>query len=662
MKKNRPDRQLWLILTVLTLLTITVYLQVLGNGFIQFYDDGSYVLRNDHVKSGIDAGWAFGSFYNANWHPLTWMSHMLDYDLYGDNPAGHHATNLILHTANVLLLFLLLNRLTRSRWKSAFVAALFAVHPLHVESVAWVAERKDVLSTLFWLLTTWAYVLYTEKPGTRRYAYVIVLFALGLMCKPMLVTLPFTLLLLDHWPLGNRRQTVDNRLQKGLGKLILEKFPLFALSAASCVVTYLAQQKGSAVGTFKEYSLGIRIENSLVSYVTYLAKTVWPSKLAVLYPHPGTGLPVWEAVGAGLLLVGITLLVIRAAGKRPYLPVGWFWFLGTLIPVIGLVQAGDQAMADRYTYVPLIGLFVMIAWGIPEIMEAWEHGGSGGSERPTSNSQRSTSKGQIRNPKSEIRNANASLLVPACVVIVALSVCTWVQLGYWKDDATLFEHAVVVTKGNYGMHGNLGAIYIFKNDYGKAILHLSEAVRIKPDAADLRGMYGTALFSSGHVDEAIKQFSEALRLKPDLPVVRQALEEAQRRRKEATNPDRLKYKQAAELFNQGVIADSNGDAAGATAKYKAAIRVCPSYADPYCNLARAAYNDGKTDEAIKLCQKAVTLRPDFGFAHNTLAVYLFVACRYKESWHEVHMAEKYGTSPDSEFVNMLGTKMPDPGK
>ncbi len=660
MRKKQTDKQIWIILAVLALLTITVYLRVLGNGFIQFYDDNSYVVQNEHVKNGLDIGWAFSSFRNANWHPLTWMSHMLDYELYANDPKGHHATSLLLHTANVLLLFLVLNRLTRSRWKSAFVAALFAVHPLHVESVAWVAERKDVLSTFFWLLTMGAYVLYAEKPGTKRYVPVIVLFALGLMAKPMLVTLPFTLLLLDYWPL--------RRSERSVLKLVLEKLPLLILAGGSCVVTYIAQQRGSAVGSFKEYSVGVRIANTLVAYVTYLAKMVWPSKLAILYPHPGTSLPVWESVGAGLLLAGITFLVLRAARKRPYLPLGWFWYLGTLIPVIGLVQVGDQAMADRYTYVPLIGMFVMIAWGIPECVRVWACGSMGETELRTPNAQRPTSNrttGKHRTPNTHTpippHSHAIPLAVAAGVVIAALAVCTWVQLGYWKDDLTLFERSVSVTKGNYGMHGNLGAIYIMKRDYGKAIMHLSEAVRIKPGAADLHGMYGTALFSAGQVDQAVKQFSEALRLNPKLPL-QQALAEAQRKQREANRPDRANYEQAVALFNQAVTLDNQGDTEAAVAGYKKAIALCPSYADPYCNLARAIYNAGQTDEAIKLCQKAVSLRPDFGFAHSTLAVYLFVQGRYRESWREVHLAGKYGASPDPAFVQMLAGKLPNPGK
>ena len=396
-----------LIYLFLALITLAAYGQVGGHGFLNL-DDQTYVAANHYISDGITAQgllWAFTTGYASNWHPLTWVSHMLDIQIFGLNPLWHHLGNLLFHVANVLLLFFVLHRMTNAPWKSAFVAALFSLHPLHVESVAWVAEKKDVLSTFFWMLTLIAYVRYARQPRSGSYMAVVAFFVLGLMAKPMLVTLPFVLLLLDFWPLGrlspaqpareSRKKPigpVSTRANKGktgksprntiagneytLGNglqwasirpLILEKLPLLGLSTISCIVTYIAQTRSGLPAKIGAFSPGVRIANALVSYVIYIEKMILPVDLAVLYPHPAS-LPLWQVLGAALFLVAVTLAVVATAKRFPYLAVGWPWFTGSLVPVIGLVQVGAQAMADRYTYIPSIGLFLMAAWGIPEIL------------------------------------------------------------------------------------------------------------------------------------------------------------------------------------------------------------------------------------------------------------------------------------------------------
>jgi len=357
-----------IIAVLLVVLTLGVYLRALGNGFTIF-DDDDYVTNNQMVLQGLTSdgiNWAFHTFKNSNWHPLTWISHMLDVSLFDMEPLGHHLTSVLLHLANTLLLFWFLHRLTRCPWRSGFVAALFAIHPLHVESVAWIAERKDVLSTFFWMVTMLAYLRYVEKPTFERQLLVIIPYGLGLLAKPMLVTLPLMLLLLDYWPL--RRASLfgekPSKNAASLYDLFWEKLPLFGLSAASCFMTYHAQKAGHAVAELNLLPLGVRAANGVCSYVSYLGKTIWPARLAALYPHPDRTIPEWQTVVSALIMIAITVLVIRALRSRPYLAVGWLWFVGTLVPVIGLVQVGEQAMADRYTYIPLIGIFIMVAWGV----------------------------------------------------------------------------------------------------------------------------------------------------------------------------------------------------------------------------------------------------------------------------------------------------------
>ena len=432
--------------------TFAVYSQVQDHEFIN-YDDDKYVTNNEYVKAGFtrdSVGWALTTSYNSNWHPMTWLSHMLDAQLFGPNSKGHHLTNLLFHIANVLLLFLVLLRMTGALWQSGFVAALFALHPLNVESVAWVAERKNVLSTFFWLLTMWAYIRYAQKTNLKRYSLVILFFAMGLMSKPMLVTLPFVLLLLDYWPL--RRLQSDRRT--AISRLVYEKIPLLVLVAGSVVTTLTVQKMGGALGSLNAFPIQERVINALVSYWLYLQKMIWPGGLAIFYAHPENTLSVWKGLATAALLALVTTAAIRLARRAPYFAVGWFWYLGTLIPVIQLVQTGSIAMADRYAYVPLIGIFIIIAWGLPELLAKW-------------------------------RLRSRILTIAAGIWISTLMLMTWNQVSHWKNSITIFSHAIEVTDIEYPdfllAHNNLANALLAEGRTGKAISHYKMAINLMPD-------------------------------------------------------------------------------------------------------------------------------------------------------------------------------------
>ena len=653
---------------LLAVITLAAFWRVLECDFIN-YDDNLYVTENRHVQAGFtreSVRWALTARYEATWQPLVWLSYILDYQLYGLRAYGYHLTNLLLHIANTLLLFLIFRRMTGSLWRSAFVAVLFAIHPLHVESVAWVAERKDVLSTLFWVLTIWAYFSYTKRPEIKSYLLVILAFALGLMAKPVLVTLPFALLLLDFWPLCRFPRH---------WKLLWEKVPLFALAVGSCVMTSITLQEGGALSSLERLPFDVRLANALISYVKYIRKMLWPRDLAIIYPHPMAGLPVWQVMGAVLALVCLSALIIRAVRRRPYLAVGWLWYIGTLVPMIGLAQVGTQALADRYTYVPLIGIFIIVAWGVPDLPALG---------------------------KAERRYSRV-LPVLAGAVTAVLIVCTWIQVGYWRSSVTVFQHAIRVTTNNYLAHSNLGLALDAQGKTDQALRHLREALAIQPDYAPIQTNLGVILFKQGRLDEAAAYFREAVRLEPgmaeghlDLGVAlaeQGKLEEAIGEFSKALeiNPNleearcnletisrEIERRKAASLvaskspgskpddamghYKAAVALDEQGKTDEAIREYREAIRLNPNFAAAYNNLGFALRSQSRDNEAIWEYLEAIRLKPDLAAAHNNLAVSLYFTGDYAGAWKEVRLCRKYGINPHPGFLEALSQKMPEPAE
>jgi len=534
---------------------ILVYAQTSSFGFI-LYDDPTYVRDNPHIRSGITLealGWSLTSTYAANWHPLTWVSHMLDVELFGMDPGTHHLVNALFHTLNTLLLFGVLVSMTGDTLKSAFVAAVFGVHPLHVESVAWISERKDVLSTLFWMLTLLAYARYATRPGKGRFALVTAGYGLGLMAKPMLVTLPFVLLLLDFWPL--RRLPKAGPAQgwpvwKDIAPLLREKLPLFILAGLSCVVTFYAQKTQGAMLAQEHLELGTRLANALVSYTAYIAKSFWPLNLAMFYPHPER-VDVLRAAGSGLALAALSAAFLLPARRLPFLATGWLWYLGTLVPVIGIVQVGSQAMADRYTYVPQIGLAIMLAWGVPALL----------------------------GPRRVLRGCAVAAAMAALVVLTRLA---WVQTSSWKDSITLFTRAIEVTGENYLASNNLGVALSEQGDTEAAMARYRESLRIRPDYVLARNNLAKALLRKGASGEAASLCSGTVRIDPGNAEARNCLGLA--------------------LFGQGRHAE-------AEAAYREAIRLRPGYPDAYNNLGVLLSVLGRYGEAAELLKQALALDP-----------------------------------------------------
>jgi tetratricopeptide (TPR) repeat protein len=597
-----------IVCVLLALVTLLVYLPVRHYAFVNF-DDPDYVTENPMVQAGLTWSgfqWAFTTWHASNWHPLTWLSHMVDCQLFGLNAGGHHLVNVLFHATNAVLLFLLLLRLTSALWQSAFIAALFAWHPLHVESVAWVAERKDVLSAFFGLLTLMAYVCYAQGvtsgmwqvtrtnsirsrvtcPASRYYSLALLFFALGLMAKPMLVTLPFVFLLLDYWPL--RRVTGDGWQvtgdKKSVGKLstlnctpnafgaqlstILEKWPFFALAAASCVVTFVAQKRGEAVVSLGGYPLSSRIANAAVAYVKYLFNSVYPVNLAVIYPLPIYSLPKenpWvQVAGAIIVLAMISWVIWRARRQRPYLLTGWLWYLGMLVPVVGLVQVGSQAMADRFTYLPLIGVFIGVVFGLGDLAK-------------------------------KLRLEPMVMASVAGVVLAGCLFATARQLRFWRDSETLFEHTLAVTKDNPIAQSNLGTALSEAGQPQEAAEHFGEALRLNPDYAPAHYNLGHALLQTGQPQEAIEHFQEALRLKLD---------------------------DAPAHNNLGVALVQTGHPQEAIKHYQEALRLQPNLPEAQYNLGNALLQTGQPQEATAHFQEALRLKPDYAMAHNNLGVAL----------------------------------------
>jgi tetratricopeptide (TPR) repeat protein len=513
--------------------------------------------------------------------------------------------------------------MTGALWQSSLVAALFALHPLHVESVAWVAERKDVLSTFFMMLTVWAYIFYVKKGGVRRYLLVVLFFVLGLMSKPMLVTLPFILLMLDFWPLGRLGLIRDTRNvvtgqqtneRTDIFRLVWEKVPFFALAVVSSVVTFIVQERGGAMELLKSYSLQTRIINAFVAYIEYIVNMVWPVKLAVLYPHPGSSLPLWKGVVAGLALTLITVLVIRKARKIPYITVGWFWYVVTLIPVIGIVQVGSQAMADRYTYITLIGLFVIIAWGANDLLSKWSH-------------------------RKKWLGTLVAILLPVLMVL------TWKQVQYWENSITLYKHTLKHTSNNVHIHNNLGNVLKKRGRTEEAIKHYLQALRLKPDYANAHYNLGIAYADSGMHKEAIESYKQAIRINPDyawvhnnlsnaygaLGMYREAIEECKKAIR--INPDF-----AVTHYNLGNTYGESGMYKEAIEAYKQVIRINPDFADAHSNLGNAYGVLGMHKEAIEAYKQVIRIDPDSAWAYYNLGIAFADSGMYKEAIEECKKA------------------------
>jgi tetratricopeptide (TPR) repeat protein len=632
-----------LVCLFLALTTLAVYWQVRNYDFVNI-DDGSYVYENRHVQSGLaleNAIWSFTAIHASNWHPLTSLSHMLDCQLFGMNPGWHHLINLFLHILNTLLLFIVFRKMTGNLWQSAFVAALFAIHPLHVESVAWISERKDVLSTFFWLLTMWSYAWYVEHQRIDRYLLVFLFFILGLMSKPMLVTLPFVLILLDFWPL-NRIQ-IEQADSSGstkqwpiLRRIVLEKIPFLAIVLISSVITFLVQKHSGAVNSLDMAPLFSRIANALVSYVGYIGKMVWPSSMAVLYPFPHM-IPWWKVAGAGFFLISISLLAIRGMKQRPYLAVGWFWYIGTLVPVIGLVKVGNHSMADRYTYIPFIGLFIIIAWGISEFVKRW-------------------------------RLVKTFLPVMAAAILFIFMAVTFYQVQYWENSIALFEHTLEVTSNNSIAHNNLGNALEKQGRVEEAIKHYMEALRVNPYSAEAHNNLGIALQAQGRVEEAIKHYMEALRVKPDDAKAhcnlgnaiknQDRVEEAIKHYLEAL---RINPYSAEAHNNLGFALQGQGRVEEAIKHYMEALRIKPDYAKAHCNLGNALKQQDRVEEAIKHYLEAVRIKPDYAEAHYNLGIALQVQGRVEEAL--MHYLEALRVNPYSaEAHNNLGFALQGQGR
>ncbi len=557
-----------------------VYWQVKDHQFISF-DDNLYVTSNSHVLAGLNPEnikWAFrlSNRERVYWHPLTWISHMLDVQMWGMDAGKHHLSNLFLHIANTLLVFFVLRGMTGALWKSAFVASLFALHPLNVDTVAWIAERKNLLSTFFWLLVMLSYLFYTKRPTLSRYMLVVLGFVMGLLAKPMLVTLPFVLLLLDYWPLGRIKlsrvdsgwslksdnSVVSNPWGLLKSRVILDKIPLILLSLVSIYISMISLQLTGNIASEK-IPMGLRIGNAVVSYSAYLGKAIWPHNLAIYYPFPKM-IPFWQVAGSFLVIAIISALV-GAARKYPYLLVGWLWYIGTLFPVIGLVQGGLwPAMADRWAYVPLIGVYIMVSWSVPELLDKW-------------------------------RFKKIALASSAGIILSVLMVFSWIQAGYWMNSITLFEHALKVTDKNDIAHLSLGVALMNMGDLDGSINHYADALRINPKYVDAYNDMGLALKKKGDMPSAVSCFSKAILLDAN--------------RVDAYN-------------NLGVAFLDQGNISEAITQLSKGIQIDPGYGEAYSNLGLARARQGNNQEAIKCFLKAVQLSPYSAKAHTNMALAL----------------------------------------
>jgi len=586
----------WLIAALLVLVTIALYWPATRYDFINL-DDPEYVTENPHVQGGLNwegVKWAFcNTEQAAYWAPLMWLSHLLACQLFGLHAWGHHLINVLLHAANTTLVFLVFRRMTGAAWRSLILAALFGLHPLRVESVAWVTERKDVLSTLFWMLTLWAYVKYVEAAEVRNskssmwYGTALAMFVLGLMSKAMLVTVPCVLLLLDYWPLERFKP-------RSAWRLVTEKIPFFALAVVASVVTFMVQKHGGAVAPVENLPLGARSGNALISYCRYLEKLFWPTDLAVFYPHPGYW-PMEQVLLAGGLIVGISVLLFVKRRRYPFMLMGWLWFCGTLVPVIELVQSGEQAMADRFTYVPSLGVLILAIWGAYELTRHWRH-------------------------QVVVLSVTGSTAIVLCIGL------TRQQLGYWKDNETLFRHALKVTENNCLAHKGLGDALIKKGQIDEAINQYQEAILLIPGYAEAHYNLGTALQKKGQIDAAISQFQEAIRLNPE-------------------------YAEA--HCNLGTALIKKGQIDAAINQFQEAIRLKPGYADAHYNLANALLKKDQTGQAVRQFQEVIRLKPDDAEAHNNLGAALAMNGQIEEAISQFQEAIRLKPD-DPEGHNNLG--------
>jgi protein O-mannosyl-transferase len=574
----------WLVAAVLAAATWAALAPVVDCDFVNM-DDPQYVTANVHVRQGLGlegVAWAFDpSTRIANWQPVALLSHMLDVELYGLDPRGHHRTSLLLHVVDTVLLFLVLNAMTGALWKSAVVAALFGVHPLHVESVAWISERKDVLSTFFGLLAIASYTRFTRAASRSAYALACVTYACSLMAKPMLVTLPLLLLLLDYWPLGRLPLEGASAPERAIWRRrIVEKLPLLALALVFSVFTLLAQRSGGAVASMDRVPLAARIENAVVAYAAYLGKMVWPRDLAAFYPHPGATLPGWKvALSAGVLL-GASGVAVRARRRVPAVAVGWLWYLGTLVPVIGLVQVGAQGMADRYTYFPMIGVAIAATWGAAHLAARW------------------------RVPRLAAAAVAASALVP-------LAAAARLQTAYWRDSVALFEHALAVSGGHHIIHDFLGKAYAAEGRLDDAMRQYEMALALEPRNVEAREDLGTALIAAGRNEQAIAQLREVLRLAPGRPLA---------------------------AVNLGAALERLGRVAEALEVYRQEVAANPEDEKAQLNLALLLSRLGRYEESLPHYRKVIALRPDLADAHNDLGNALMLLGRWDEAESEYRAA------------------------
>jgi protein O-mannosyl-transferase len=578
----------------LALATAAIYSGVGSFDFTNF-DDPDYVARNDTVQRGLTfegIRWAFTTNFMGNWHPLTWLSHMLDCQFFGPSPGAHHWVSVFFHIGNSVLLFWVLYRYTNALGRSSVVAALFAFHPLHVESVAWIAERKDLLCAFFWILTMWAYLRYVETRSDRHYGLVLLYFALGLMTKPMLVTLPFVLLLLDYWPL--RRVAI----RWDWLRLTREKLPLFVLTFLSSIVTFIVQKQGGAVGSLEKFAPDARVANALVAYVAYLGKTILPENLAAFYPHPGAW-PKWQVAGAGVLMFGLTIVALSLRRRATYLMMGWLWYIGTLVPVIGLVQVGDQAYADRYTYIPLIGIFIAVVWAIADLAT------------------------RLHRPALPLRATAATLLL-------AYGTVAAYQVTHWRNSETLFGHALAVTKDNYVAHYNLGETLSVHGRILDAIEHYHATLRLKPDHEGAHNNLGLTLALQGRWQEATNHYTAALSARPASPEVH---------------------------FNMGIAQMNLGDMTSAVRHLTLTLQQLPSHPLAHRYLGAALAAAGQVQQAILEYRRALKVSPNQPEVLNDLAWLLATHPdpAVRNGTEAVQLAERASQLTDFNSPSMLGT-------